>query len=215
MNIEGIFIKKVTLDDDFNYKMLYNDSRGAVFKDEYKALLREAISKKVITVEKFVIAENIQDELYNLSETKGPKYTLIECLKNYHQESDYLIAPFIYILKKLDGDFKLSDKEGEFIINSNLFEVDIRPRIDRKNAEPRIFFPKEKIAISSTNDNVENLVDILAVRDVQIYIIGTENRSNIIYAYKVSRSDRFFDVAKGYIDSLRPELSDRVKKYEI
>lgn len=215
LNIEGIFIKKATLDDDFNYKMLYNDSRGAVFKDEYKALLRESVSKNAITVEKYIVAENIQDELYNLSETRGTQYTLIESLKNYHQESDSLIAPFIYILKKIDSDFTLNDKEGKFKIISNIFEVDLRPRIDGKNAEPRVFFPEEKIAFTSTNDNIENLVDILAVKEVKVYIVGTDARFKNIYAYKISRSKKFFEVAKGYIDNLRPDLFNKVKNHEI
>ncbi|MEH7354011.1 hypothetical protein V7150_10575 [Neobacillus drentensis] len=215
MNIEKLFIKKVTVDDDFNYKALYNDSRGAVFKDEYKALIREAISKKIITVEKFIIAENIQDELYKISDTKGFEYTLIECLKNYHNESDYLIAPLIFLLKKLDPDFTLSDNEGKLKISSNLIEVELCPRIDGKNAEPRIFFPKEKISISSTNDDVENLGDILAVKGVKVYILGTDDRSNVIYAYKVNRDDRYFEIAEVYKDNVRMELFDKIRKYEI
>jgi len=84
VNIEDLFIKKIAVDDNFNYKVLYNDSRGAVFKDGYKDLLREAILKKVITVEKFIIAENVQEELHQISMTKGFQYHLIDNLKNYH-----------------------------------------------------------------------------------------------------------------------------------
>lgn len=54
----------------------------------------------------------------------------------------------------------------------------------------------KKLVITSTNDNVENLVDILAVKDVEVYIIGADDRSNVIYGYKVNRSDKFFEVAK-------------------
>lgn len=212
MNIKKIFIGNAIVDDDFDYKVLYNDSRGAVFKDEYKALIREAISKNIITVEKFIVAENIQEDLYQISNTKGFEYSLIECLKNYHNESDYLIAPLIYILKKLDPDYTFNDKESELRVLSNLFEVDLRPRIDGKNAEPRMYFPKEKIAVTSTNDDVENLGDILAVRGVQVYIIGTDNRSNVIYAYKVNRDDRYFDVAEAYKDNVRTELFDNIRK---
>ncbi|RST61215.1 hypothetical protein D5F11_003985 [Siminovitchia terrae] len=215
MNIENLFINQVTVDDEFNYKVLYNDSRGAGFKDEYKALIREAISKKVIIVEKFIIAENIQDELYEISDTKGFEHTLIECLKNYHNEPDYLISPFIYILKKLDPNYTLGVTEDKLKIVSNLVKAEIRPRIDGKNAEPRLFFPNEKVAISSTNDNVENLGDILSVKDIIVYIIGTNDRSNTIYAYKVSRSDKFFEVARDYLDSIRPDLFNKVRKFEI
>lgn len=100
LSIENLFIKKVTDDEGFNYKVLYNDSRGAVYKDEYKSLIKEAIKKKIITVERFIVAENVQDELYQICETKGIQYTLVECLKDYHNESDHVIAPLIYLLKK-------------------------------------------------------------------------------------------------------------------
>ncbi|MDQ0224417.1 hypothetical protein ACFPRB_17285 [Metabacillus niabensis] len=59
------------------------------------------------------------------------------------------------------------------------------------------------------------MVDILAVKDVEVYIIGADDRSNVIYGYKVNRIDKFFEVAKGYIDSLIPDLFNKVRKYEI
>jgi len=173
-------------------------------------LIREAIEKNFIAIEKFIIAENVQDELYQISETKGTQYTLIECLKSYHSESDPIIAPLIYLLKKLDPKFTLGINEERLKIVSKSVDVEIRPRIDGKNAEPRIYFPKEKIAITSTNDNVENLGDILAIKGVKVYIIGTDDRSNLIYAYKINRYDRYFDVAEGYKDKLRSELLDNI-----
>ncbi|WP_155645564.1 hypothetical protein [Peribacillus simplex] len=60
---------------------------------------------------------------------------------------------------------------------TDLVKVEIRPRIDGRNAEPRMFFRNEKIAITSTNDDVETSGDILAVKDVEVYIIGTDDRS--------------------------------------
>ncbi len=205
-----MFLKQAAVGEDFNYKVLYNDSRGAVYKDEYKSLIREAIEKNFIAIEKFIIAENVQEELYQIIETKGVQYTLIECLKNYHSESDSIITPLIYLLKKLDQKFTLEINEEGLKIVSKLVDVEIRPRIDGKNAEPRIYFPNEKVAITSTNDNVENLGDILAIRGVKIYIIGTDNRSNLIYAYKINRYDRYFDVAEGYKNKLRSELLDNI-----
>ncbi|WP_144469670.1 hypothetical protein [Bacillus thuringiensis] len=210
MDIEELFLKQAAVGEDFNYKVLYNDSRGAVYKDEYKSLIREAIEKNFIAIEKFIIAENVQEELYQIIETKGVQYTLIECLKNYHSESDSIITPLIYLLKKLDQKFTLEINEEGLKIVSKLVDVEIRPRIDGKNAEPRIYFPNEKVAITSTNDNVENLGDILAIRGVKIYIIGTDNRSNLIYAYKINRYDRYFDVAEGYKNKLRSELLDNI-----
>ncbi|WP_140457092.1 hypothetical protein [Priestia megaterium] len=212
MNIEDLFVKKISTDENFDYKILYNDSRGAVYKDEYKSLIRQAIEKRVITIDTFIVAENVQEELYTISEIKGFEYNLINCLKNYHNESDSKVASFIYLLKKLDPAFTLNDREGKLQIISDLFEAELCPRIDGKNAEPRIFLPKEKVAITSTNDDVENLGDILAVKDVKVYALGTDDRSNVIYAYKVSRDDSFFDVAEGYKENLKSDLFNNIRK---
>jgi len=213
LNIGDFFIEKLTVNDDFDYKVLFSDSRGAAFKEEYKFLISEAVSKKIITVEKYIVAENIQDELCTICETKGLESSLLRRLKNYHNESDYVIAPLIYILKKLDKDFTLSGSDGVLKIDSNMFEVEICPRIDGKNAEPRLFFPKEKVAMTATNDNVVNLVDILAVKGIQVYVIGTDHCSNVIYAYKISRDNSYFDVAESFKENIRFEQFNRVKKY--
>jgi hypothetical protein len=216
MDFESLFIKKITVDNNFSYKSLYNDDRGAVHKDGYKSLIREAISKGIITVEKFLIAENVRDELYQINEdSKGLQYTLVECLKDYHNESDYVIAPLIYLLKKLDPNFSLVINEGKLEIVSDVINVVISPRIDGKNATPRLFFPKENIAVAVTNDNIVNLGDILAVKDIKVYVLGTDDRSNIIYAYKVNRTSGFFEVMEGYKERAISELFNKVREKEI
>jgi len=216
MDLESLFIKRITMDDNFNFKSLYNDDRGAVHKDAYKSLISEAISKGVITVEKFLIAEEVQDELYQISEdSKGLKYTLVELLKDYHSESNFVISPLIYLLKKLDPNFSLSISEEKLEVVSDVINIEIRPRIDGRNAAPRIYFPKEKVAIAVTNDSIENLGDILAVKDVNVYIIGTDDRSNIIYAYKVNRTNKYFEVAEGYLHRVVAELFSKVRDKEL
>ncbi|MGO4694427.1 hypothetical protein AB4Z50_09105 [Paenibacillus sp. 2TAB26] len=216
MDFEGLFIKKITVENNFSYKSLYNDDRGAVYKDEYKSLIREAMTKGIITVEKFLIAEDVQDELYQISEdSKGLKYTLVELLKDYHSESNFVISPLIYLLKKLDPNFSLAIKEEKLEVVSDVISIEIRPRIDGMNATPRIYFPKEKVAIAVTNDNIENLGDILAVEGVSVYIIGTDDRSNVIYAFKVNRASKYFEVAKGYKQSVVTELFSKVRDIEI
>lgn len=112
MNLKDIVIKGMELDETFNFKRLYNDySRGAVFKEEYKSLIKEAICKKEILVKKYLIGENIQDELLELGEVKGHEYTLLDRLKNYHNESISVVTPFVYILKKLDSEFTIEIKD--------------------------------------------------------------------------------------------------------
>ncbi len=110
------------------------------------------------------------------------------------------------MLKKLDSQLKINTSGGQVKIVSDLVEVDICSRIDGKNATPRIFLSKEQIAFASTNDDIENLGDIFTVRGVDVYIVGADNRSNIIYAYKITRSDKFFEVAQGYKERINTDL---------
>lgn len=206
LNIENFFVENITLGENFDYKALYNDSRGACYKEEYKSLIRGAIRNKAITVEKFLIAENVQEQLYKIGETKGHEYTLIKNLKDYHNEPDYIVAPLVYLLKELDPQFKINTNDGKPEIESNIFDLEIRPRIDGQNATPRMFFSEENVVITLMNDNVENLGDILAVKDVKVYVLGTDNFSNTIYAYKIKREDRFFEMTKGFKDHVTDEL---------
>lgn len=153
------------------------------------------------------------EELDQICEAKGLDRNLLNRLKNYHNESEYLIAPLIYILRKIYPGFRLSNHEGILNVISDSVKIELCPRINGRNAEPRIFLPNEKKAITSANDNVENLVDILSVRDVTVYVIVTDDLSNIIYAYKVNRDHKFFAIAESYKEHLRLELGNRIQKY--
>lgn len=204
--IENIAIKKQPMKADFDYKLLYSDSRGAIFKTEYKALISEAIQKGIITIEKFIISEDAEDELFHIIETKGIQQRLLNRLKQHYNEYEDSVASLIYVLKKLDPDFTISIKEDRLKVDSNLFEIRIRTRIDGKNAEPRLFIENEKIALTSTNDDVGNLGDILAVRGIDVYAIGTDHLLKTVNAYRISRKDRYFDVAETFKDDIRPDL---------
>lgn len=212
LSIEKLFNRIVAMDENFDYQTLYNDNRGAMFKNEYKSLMRNAIAKKMITVEKWIIAENVQDELDQLCESKGIQRSLINCLKDYHNENDHVITPFLFIVKKLDPQFALSVNDGKLNIVSEIVDVEIRPRIDGKNAMSRIFLPNEKIALASSNDNIENLVDILAVKDVRVYVVDTDTYANNIYVYKIHREDTFFKITKGFKDNIMANLIKSLRK---
>ncbi|MFA1710243.1 hypothetical protein ACDX66_00835 [Peribacillus frigoritolerans] len=197
MNLEKLFETDEGIQKRFDYKNLYNDSRGSVFKDECKAILKEAVQKGIITVQKFIVAKDVQEELRDFLEKIDKSHKiLVTRLKNYPMESDAIVTPFIYILKKMDPNYEavITDK-SKLEIKSN-YVTQISPRIDEKNATPRLFFPNEKVAISSINDKVENLVEILAVRDVSVYIVGWDEKIKNIVAYKVIRSEPFFKVAE-------------------
>lgn len=213
MDIDKLAVQKVPVNDPFDYQVLYSDSRGAIFKDEYKQFIREAISTHAMTIEKFVIAENVGNELDQIIDTKGLERILLSRLKSNHRESDYISASLIYMLKKLDPDFTYNKVNEKLEIVSDLFEVELRPRIDGANAEPRIFFTKEKIAITSTNDDIETLGEVLAVKGVKVYAVGTDEHCNNIYAYKIKRTDRYLQVAEGFKDEVEAKAGEQIMWY--
>lgn len=114
LDIEEIFIKRVQLVEDFNYKSLYNDdTRGAVNKNVHKTLLSSTISEGLVTVEKFIVAEDIHEELYEIiDESKSLEFSLIDNLKEYYDESAFVVAPLIYLLKQIDPNYSLDNENG-------------------------------------------------------------------------------------------------------
>lgn len=211
--IEKIAIERVTLDEDFSFEELYNDNRGGVFKNELKYLISEGISKGLITIEKFVIDDIIQEELLEIMGQKGHERNLLNRLKDYHNEPEELAPSIVYILKRLDPNFALTKHEDKLKIVSDLYEVEICPRIDGRNAEPRLFLTKEKVAIISTNEDITSLADILAAKDITVYAIDVDSWENVMYAYKISRDDRYFDSAADYMKNVQPEQVAKLNKH--
>lgn len=59
------------------------------------------------------------------------------------------------LIKEVRSEIYTGHNEERLKIISTSVDIEIRPRIDGKNAEPRIYFQKERIAITSPNDNAE------------------------------------------------------------
>lgn len=134
-------------------------------------------------------------------------------MTHYNNEQYSVSSSIIFLLKLLDPVFTIDHKDGCLKINSEVFDVSIRPRIDDKNAEPRLFFTQENIAIISTNENITNLTDVLAVKGVTVYAIEYDFLSNNICAYKINRKDCYFELAMNYRKELERNLTDNYNKY--
>ena len=198
MDIENLFVKELKIDENFDYKKLYNDSRGAVHKDDYKALLYWGIKEKIINIKKYLIAEKVhQDVFYNIAEKNSEGlYELKERLKDYHQESYFNVAPFIFLLEKLEPKYriKLDKTENEEPIFDFSDDIAVGHRFDGTNAFSRLFLKKDKQAINSFNDNVENLMDTLEIDGISVYILDVEDKgkreSNVV-VYQLVKDAQF------------------------
>lgn len=199
MSIERIIKSELQIEEDsFDCHKLYNNSRGAIHKDDYKSLLEWCIKEKVIDIKKYPIKENInQDVFYDIADRKGKDYNqLKEGLKNYHQESYYNIAPFIYLLEMIEPNYRINNdrKEYEEPILEFPNNLLVGHRFKGTNAFSRLYFEDSKIAINSFNDSVENLVDTLEIDGITVYVLHVEeilHSEHNVVLYKLTKNKIF------------------------
>ncbi len=213
--MKDIFNNQIELQPSFNYKCLYNDNRGAVFKDDMKALLYYSIKEGIVKVEKFIITKDLDRKvLQNYFEdnkvSKRDFHQLMGKMRNYHQERDSILIPFLYLLNLIEPDYKVNENRTEYeqpIIYP--VNIDVGYRFENSNAFSRIFIKDEKIVINSTNDNIENLTDTLYIDGIQLYIIDVENELNKqvdVVAYKLTKTSEFNIVKDKIHDDFRREI---------
>lgn len=198
MNIDKILWNEELVEDDFDYKKLFNDSRGALNKDIYKSLLKWSIKERVVTVKRYVVQENIDPFLfYDISDKKGSGFVhLKEGLKDYCQESDVSIAPFIHLLELLEGDLVLNESRVNYDDPIVLFpsKVIVGHKLDGLNSFSRLYFEEIKTGINSSNDNIETLIETLALDGLDIFVLDVENVSQNnqrLVLYKLDKNDKF------------------------
>ncbi len=203
--------KQIELQKDFTYKNLFNIDRGAIFKDEDISLLKQGINEGLIKVEKYMIADKIDRHylLDILEKNRKNIYKIISKMKDYHNESDYLLTPFLYILSLLNPDY-INNYNDEECNN-----ISIGYRFYKSNAFSRIYLNDYKIAFNSTNDNIENILDTLCINNYILYAVGIENElskyQNIV-AYKLVAQPEISKIRDSLKDEFRLHIFDLKKK---
>lgn len=218
MSIEKIIKSELQIEENFDYHKLYNDSRGAVHKDDCKLLLNYCIEEKVIDVKKYLIEENIDsDVFYDIADrnSKG-NYSLKEALKDYHQESHYKIAPFIYLLDLVKPNYRINNnrKDSEEAVLEFPNNIAVGYRFKGTNAFSRLYFQDSKIVINSSNDSVENLIDTLAIDGITVYILDVEEplrSKEKIVLYKLTKNEMFNELKV----KAKERFLKEIKKYII
>lgn len=198
MSIEKIIKTELQIEENFDYHKLYNDSRGAVHKEDCKLLLNYCIEEKVIEVKKYLIEENIDsDVFYDIADRKGKEYySLKEALKDYHQESYYKVAPFIYLLGLIESNYRINSnrKEPEEAVLEFPQNISVGYRFKGTNAFSRLHFKDNKTVINSSNDSVQNLIDTLEIDGITVYILDVEEplrSKEKIVLYKLTKNEMF------------------------
>lgn len=215
MDINKIIKRVLPLGEGFNYRVLYNDSRGAVHKEDYERLLYHCLKTGIIEVEKYLVEEKISVEVFSdIADERGKERHLFkEKLKGYYQERDPKIVPFIYLLGKIEPSYELNmaRKEHADPILNFPENIKIGHKFEGTNAFSRLFCTDSKIAINSTNDDVETLISTLAIDGLTVYALDIEvpgYSEQDIMLYKLIKSDGFKDLK----DQVDKESAERVAR---
>lgn len=196
MKIGKCEFSEILLDKEFDYKKLYNDSRGSVHKEVYKTLLSGCLEKGIIKVSKYEFGEITNDQFYEMIDEKGKNlYRLKERLKNYHQESDYRLVSLLYLLKIGFQDYQIVDDmiDVESEIIKNYPNILIGKKFDKGNAIARIYLKDSGDVILTQNDQIENLINCIEKVENGLWVVGDERLKGKrkFVAYKVEKTIQF------------------------
>lgn len=201
MEIEKLLGEEIKVEEGFDYRKLFNDSRGAVHKDEYIRLLRDCLSNGIIKLRKYRISKDVSImTLYDLADLSGVGYyQLKEQMKDYHQENYYHIAPFMYLLQLIEPQYKINEQRKKYEEPLLLFptNIEVGYRFHNTNAFSRLFFTDSRIAINSYNDSIENVMDTLEIDGISVYILCIEEKEadrESIVMYKLIKGETFNDL---------------------
>lgn len=113
MNIKELFSKEINLEKNFNYEKLFNGTKASAYDKKLRALLKNSIENNFIQVKKYLISEDVGEELFEIEDWKVMSHKKIKStLKDWHSENDYTLSPIIYILEKIEPKFSVEiDKE--------------------------------------------------------------------------------------------------------
>lgn len=206
MDINKAIKKEIPIGEEFDCKVLYNDSRGAIHKEEYERLLSYCLQAGIIGVEKYLVEEKIPLELFaGIADERGKeRHYFKEKLKAYHQEKDYRVAPFIYLLEKIEPSYKLNTARKEYADPMLDFpaNIEVGHKFKGSNGFSRFFCSDSKVAINSANDDIETLINTLEIDDLTVYILDTEEPGyweQDLVLYKLIKS-REFNQVKAEVD---------------
>lgn len=195
MKIGKCEFNKISLNQEFDYKKLYSDSRGSVHKEIYETLLSGCLEKGIIKVSKYEFGKISDNQYFDLLDEKGKKvYKMRKLLKAYHQERDAELIPLLYLMKESFPEYEITDNMiSSASILTNYKNVKIMHRLGDGNAVARIYIQDTDDVILTTNDEIENLIDCLEKVVTKVVVIGTEMLSEEIslIAYLVEKDNRF------------------------
>ncbi|WP_160678406.1 hypothetical protein [Clostridium sp. C8-1-8] len=207
MNIDDVFSKKIELEQDFNYEKLFSGTKASAYDKRLRSLLINSIDKKFIQIKKYLVAEDVGEELSEIEDWKVMSHKKIKSmLKDWHSESDYTLSPIIYILEKLEPNFIVElDKENSIYKIKSDKNILIGHRFSVVDAFSRIYLPDKKIIINLSTDSLHNLIDSLSLENLVVYIVDLElvdGEYKRMVAYELIADSRYYECKKKSEDSL-------------
>ena len=94
--------------------------------------------------------------------------------------------------------------------------IEVGHKFKGTNGFSRFFCPDSKVAINSTNDDIETLIDTLEIDDLTVYILDTEGPGyweEDLVLYKLIKSDKFKQVKNKVDKKIREEIAREYLKF--
>lgn len=202
-----IFTNEIELQKDFTYTKLYSSTKASASDKNLSSFLANSFRSGLIKVKKYLIANDVEDEMLNIEEWKAKSHIKIKpILKDWHSESDYSISPIIYFLEQLDPNFIVEqNKETTVYEIKSSKNIVIGHRFTSVDAFARILLPDEKIIINLVTDSLHNLIDALSLEDYIIYLLDVEyigGRRMKMIAYHLTADSNYRENYKAMQENL-------------
>ena len=209
--MEELFRTKLEIESNFDYKKLFSATKSTSLDPKLNSLLKAGLQHNAIEVEKYLVADNIADELYNLEEWKVKSHKKIKSLlKDWHMESDYSLSPILFVLEKLEPNFIVApDDETKIYLIQSDKNIKIGYRFASQDAFARLYLSDDGVIINLTSDSLVNLTNCLALENIELYLLDMEwvnGEASRMVAYKLVSTPRYRDVKRNLDDSLMTEI---------
>lgn len=207
MKMNELFSKEIELEPEFKYEKLFSNTKASVYDRRLRSLLKNSIDNKFIQIKKYLVEEDVGEELFEIEEWKVMSHKKIKSmLKDWHSESDYTLSPIICILEKLEPNFSVEiDKDESIYKIKSDKNILIGHRFGIIDAFARIYLPDWKVIINLSTDSLHNLVDSLSLENLIVYILNLElvdGEYKRMVAYELIADSRYYEYKKKSEDSL-------------
>lgn len=209
--MDSLLIKELPIKLPFDYEILFSSTKSSATDLRLKSLLKDGIKKQEIKIKKYLIANDVENELIELGEWKVKTHKKIKpLLKDWHLEGDESLIPLLFVLEKLEPGFEVvPDPEINLRSIKSYKNIEIGKPFTEEDAFARLFLPDEKVIVNLTSDSLRNTINCLMIENIKTYLVNIEwikGEPIRLVAYELISTENFKRVKKELDDNVRNEI---------